>query len=86
MPKSILIADDSDTIRKITRLFLESQIDLEVCGEAVDGEGPEPVRRPDAVFEEAAATERHTHVSHVAEVLAAGLAQAVRDRFGNAHR
>ena len=37
MPKSILIADDSDTIRKITRLFLESQIDLEVCGEAVDG-------------------------------------------------
>ena len=37
MPKTILVVDDSDTIRKLTRLFLESQIDLEVCGEAVDG-------------------------------------------------
>jgi two-component system, NarL family, response regulator LiaR len=37
MPKSILIADDHDTVRKLTRLFLETQIDLEVCGEAVDG-------------------------------------------------
>jgi len=37
MPKSILIADDHDAVRKLTRLFLESQIDLEVCGEAVDG-------------------------------------------------
>jgi len=37
MPKSILIVDDSDTVRKVIRLFLESQIDLEVCGEAVDG-------------------------------------------------
>lgn len=37
MPKSILIADDHDTVRKLMRLFLESQIDLEVCGEAVDG-------------------------------------------------
>ena len=35
--KSILIVDDSDTIRKITRLFLETQTDMEVCGEAVDG-------------------------------------------------
>jgi DNA-binding NarL/FixJ family response regulator len=37
MAKSILVADDSDTVRAITRLFLEAQIDLEVCGEAVDG-------------------------------------------------
>jgi DNA-binding NarL/FixJ family response regulator len=37
MPKSILIVDDSDTVRKVTRLFLESQIGLQVCGEAVDG-------------------------------------------------
>jgi DNA-binding NarL/FixJ family response regulator len=37
MSKHILIVDDSDTFRKITRLFLESQLDLEVCGEAVDG-------------------------------------------------
>ena len=37
MPKSILIVDDSDTVRRVTRLFLESQLGLEVCGEAVDG-------------------------------------------------
>ena len=37
MPKSILIVDDSDTVRRLTRLFLESQPELEVCGEAVDG-------------------------------------------------
>src|SRR5262250_3374375 len=37
MSKSVLVVDDSDTIRKITRLFLESQIDLKVCGEAMDG-------------------------------------------------
>jgi DNA-binding NarL/FixJ family response regulator len=35
--KSILIVDDSENIRQITRLFLESQTDLHVCGEAVDG-------------------------------------------------
>jgi DNA-binding NarL/FixJ family response regulator len=37
MPKSILIADDNETVRKVTRLFLETQVELEVCGEAVDG-------------------------------------------------
>jgi DNA-binding NarL/FixJ family response regulator len=37
MSKQILIVDDSDTCRRITRLFLESQLGLEVCGEAVDG-------------------------------------------------
>jgi DNA-binding NarL/FixJ family response regulator len=37
MSKHILLVDDSDTCRKICRLFLESQLDLEVCGEAVDG-------------------------------------------------
>jgi len=37
MAKHILIVDDSDTCRRVTRLFLESQLDLEVCGEAVDG-------------------------------------------------
>jgi len=37
MSKGILVADDSPSVRKITRLFLETQIDLEVCGEAVDG-------------------------------------------------
>jgi DNA-binding NarL/FixJ family response regulator len=37
MSKSILIADDNDTVRKLTRHLLETQEDLEVCGEAVDG-------------------------------------------------
>jgi CheY-like chemotaxis protein len=37
MSKHILIVDDSETSRKVTRLFLESQLGLEVCGEAVDG-------------------------------------------------
>src|SRR5215470_6932802 len=37
MSKSILVVDDSDTVRKVTRLFLETQLDFEVCGEAVDG-------------------------------------------------
>jgi DNA-binding NarL/FixJ family response regulator len=37
MSKSILIVDDSETYRKVTRLFLETQIDVQVCGEAVDG-------------------------------------------------
>jgi DNA-binding NarL/FixJ family response regulator len=35
--KQILVVDDSETCRKVTRLFLESQLGLEVCGEAVDG-------------------------------------------------
>jgi two-component system, chemotaxis family, chemotaxis protein CheY len=37
MSNSVLIVDDSETSRKVTRLFLESQTDLEVCGEAVNG-------------------------------------------------
>src|SRR5882724_1968577 len=36
MSKHILIVDDSDSCRQITRLFLESQLGFEV-GEAVDG-------------------------------------------------
>ncbi len=37
MSKHILLVDDSDNIRRVTRLFIESQLDLDVCGEAVDG-------------------------------------------------
>lgn len=37
MSKSILVADDSETVRKVIRVFLETQIDLEVCGEAANG-------------------------------------------------
>jgi two-component system, chemotaxis family, chemotaxis protein CheY len=37
MPKSILIADDSETIRTVLRTFLENREGFEVCGEAVDG-------------------------------------------------
>jgi CheY-like chemotaxis protein len=37
MSKHILIVDDNDTCRRVTRLFLESQPDLGICSEAVDG-------------------------------------------------
>jgi DNA-binding NarL/FixJ family response regulator len=53
MSKSILIVDDSDTMRKFTRLFVESQVDLEVCGEAVDGvDGIEKAKalKPDLIL------------------------------------
>lgn len=36
--KRILVADDSDTSRTALTKYLASQQDLEVCGEAVDGE------------------------------------------------
>jgi CheY-like chemotaxis protein len=35
--KCILIVDDSEPVRTMTRHFLESQTGVEVCGEAVDG-------------------------------------------------
>jgi DNA-binding NarL/FixJ family response regulator len=53
MSKHILVVDDSDTCRRITRLFIESQLDLDVCGEAVDGvEAVEKARtlKPDLVI------------------------------------
>ena len=37
MPKHILIADDSHIIRKSLRAYLDSETELQVCGEAVDG-------------------------------------------------
>jgi DNA-binding NarL/FixJ family response regulator len=37
MSKRILVADDSDTVRRVIRAYL-TQEDFEVCGEAVDGE------------------------------------------------
>jgi DNA-binding NarL/FixJ family response regulator len=37
MPKRILIADDNEDIRRVTRWFLESRMTCEVCGEAVNG-------------------------------------------------
>ena len=37
MPKSILIVDDNDQIRRVVRGFLEGKSGLKVCGEAVDG-------------------------------------------------
>jgi DNA-binding NarL/FixJ family response regulator len=36
--KRILVADDSDTSRGVLTKYLGTQRDLEVCGEAVDGE------------------------------------------------
>jgi DNA-binding NarL/FixJ family response regulator len=53
MLKSILIVDDSETYRKVTRLFLETQIDVQVCGEAVDGlDGVEKAKalKPDLIL------------------------------------
>jgi DNA-binding NarL/FixJ family response regulator len=35
--KRILVADDSDTVRRVIRSYLTQQ-DLDVCGEAADGE------------------------------------------------
>jgi DNA-binding NarL/FixJ family response regulator len=37
MPKRILIADDNEDVRRVTRWFLESRTTCEVCGEAVNG-------------------------------------------------
>jgi len=37
MSKRILVADDSDTVRRSVHSFLTQQ-DFEVCGEAIDGE------------------------------------------------
>jgi DNA-binding NarL/FixJ family response regulator len=37
VPKQILIADDSKTIRRILKLFLQAQQNLNVCGEAANG-------------------------------------------------
>jgi DNA-binding NarL/FixJ family response regulator len=36
-PKRILVADDSDTVRRVLHKYL-AQRDFEICGEAIDGE------------------------------------------------
>ncbi|MGA2811622.1 MAG: response regulator transcription factor [Candidatus Acidiferrum sp.] len=37
-PKRVLIADDSRTVRNLVKTFIEERTDLEVCGEADDGQ------------------------------------------------
>jgi CheY-like chemotaxis protein len=37
VPKHILIVDDSEVVRAATQHCLESEADLRVCGQAVDG-------------------------------------------------
>jgi DNA-binding NarL/FixJ family response regulator len=37
MLKRVLIADDNVYVRDVIRTFLHDQVDIEVCGEAVDG-------------------------------------------------
>jgi DNA-binding NarL/FixJ family response regulator len=37
MSDRILIVDDSATVRRIVRSYLETKTDFDVCGEAVDG-------------------------------------------------
>jgi DNA-binding NarL/FixJ family response regulator len=53
LAKQILIADDSDTVRRILKMFLETRDDLMVCGEAANGfEAVEKAKllRPDLVL------------------------------------
>ncbi len=35
--RKILIVDDNDSVRRVIRSLIETQADLSVCGEAVDG-------------------------------------------------
>jgi DNA-binding NarL/FixJ family response regulator len=54
--KRILVADDSDTVRRVVRSYLTQQ-DLDVCGEAADGEDTiEQARKlkPDLILLDAA--------------------------------
>jgi DNA-binding NarL/FixJ family response regulator len=51
--KQILIADDSSTVRRILKMFLQSRRNIEVCGEAANGfEAVEKAKtlRPDLVL------------------------------------
>jgi DNA-binding NarL/FixJ family response regulator len=53
MPKQILIADDSGTVRRILKQFLQDRKDIAVCGEAANGfEAVEKAKmlRPDLVL------------------------------------
>lgn len=53
MPNSILIVDDSETIRRVVRFCLERSTEWQVCGEAENGVAAlEKVRelRPDLVI------------------------------------
>jgi DNA-binding NarL/FixJ family response regulator len=53
MPKQILIADDSGTVRRILKQFLQDRKDITVCGEAANGfEAVEKAKmlRPDLVL------------------------------------
>jgi DNA-binding NarL/FixJ family response regulator len=53
VPKQILIADDSDIVRRILKMFLQDRRDIKVCGEAANGfEAVEKARmlRPDLVL------------------------------------
>jgi two-component system chemotaxis response regulator CheY len=53
MPFKILIVDDSSSIRKLLRFFIEHNTDWQVCGEAENGQvGVEKVRelKPHAVI------------------------------------
>jgi DNA-binding NarL/FixJ family response regulator len=53
VPKQILIADDSQTVRRILRMFLQTQRDVKVCGEASNGfEAVEQARKlqPDLIL------------------------------------
>ena len=53
MSKQILIADDSGSVRRVLKMFLQNRKGIKVCGEAVNGfEAVEKARtlRPDLVL------------------------------------
>lgn len=53
MAKQVLIADDSKTVRRILKLFLQAQTNIAVCGEAANGvEAIEQARKlqPDLIL------------------------------------
>jgi DNA-binding NarL/FixJ family response regulator len=53
VPKLILIADDSSTVRRILKMFLQDRKDIKVCAEAANGfEAVEKAKllRPDLVL------------------------------------
>lgn len=90
MPKAILIVDDNQTVRTVTRCFLESQPNVEICAEAVDGlDALEKVRSlsPDLIILDLAmprmngfeAARKLRSFSHVPIILFTISAAVVRD-------
>ena len=48
MPNRILLVDDNLAVRRILRVAIETETDLEVCGEAIDG--PDGIEKAEHLF------------------------------------